>query len=60
MHLHDHKLCSAHACGALPLVGGCTGSYNNVGGVTAGQAPRNSSNVGVEILVMINNAIIRN
>ena len=36
-----------HACGALRLVGGCTRRQNNVGGVTAGQAPHNSSNVGV-------------
>ena len=28
-------------------VGGCTWRHNNVGGVTAGQAPHNSSNVGV-------------
>ena len=36
-----------HACGALRLVGGCIRRHNNVGGVTAGQAPHNSSNVGV-------------
>ena len=36
-----------HACGAFRLVGGCTRRHNNVGGVTAGQAPHNSSNVGV-------------
>ena len=36
-----------HACGALRLVSGCTRRQNNVGGVTAGQAPHNSSNVGV-------------
>ena len=35
-----------HACGALRLVGGCTWHHNNVGGVTAGQSPHNSSNVG--------------
>ena len=29
------------------MVGGCTWRHNNVGGVTAGQAPYNSSNVGV-------------
>ena len=50
MHLHAHKLCGAHElCGALRLVGGCTWRHNNVGGVTAGQAPHNSSNVGVVI-----------
>ena len=38
---------AVHACGALRLVGGCTRHHNNVGGVTAGQAPHNSSNVGV-------------
>ena len=38
---------AVHACGALRLVGGCTRCHNNVGGVTAGQAPHNSSNVGV-------------
>ena len=38
---------AVHACGALRLVGGCTRRQNNVGGVTAGQAPHNSSNVGV-------------
>ena len=38
---------AVHACGALRLVGGCTRRYNNVGGVTAGQAPHNSTNVGV-------------
>ena len=36
-----------HACGSLRLVGGCTWRHNNVGGVTAGQVPHNSSNVGV-------------
>ena len=38
---------AVHACGALRLVVGCTWRHNNVGGVTAGQAPHNSSNVGV-------------
>ena len=38
---------AVHACGALRLVGGCIRRHNNVGGVTAGQAPHNSSNVGV-------------
>ena len=38
---------AVHACGALRLVGGCTRRHKNVGGVTAGQAPHNSSNVGV-------------
>ena len=38
---------AVHACGALRLVGGCTWCYNNVGGVTADQAPHNSNNVGV-------------
>ena len=38
---------AVHACGALRLVGGCTLRYNNVRGVTAGQAPHNSNNVGV-------------
>ena len=38
---------AVHACEALQLVGGCTRRQNNVGGVTAGQAPHNSSNVGV-------------
>ena len=38
---------AVHACGALRLVGGCTWRHNNVGGVTAGQVPHNSSNVGV-------------
>ena len=33
---------AAQTCGALRLVGGCTWRYNNVGGVTAGQAPHNS------------------
>ena len=32
---------AVHACGALRLVGGCTRRHNNVGGVTAGQAPHN-------------------
>ena len=41
------RLRAVHTCGALRLVGGCTWRYNNVGGVTAGQAPHNSSNVGV-------------
>ena len=30
----------------LNMYGGCTRRHNNVGGVTAGQAPHNSSNVG--------------
>ena len=38
---------AVHACGALRLVGGCTWRHKNVGGVTAGQVPNNSSNVGV-------------
>ena len=38
---------AVHAYGALRLVGGCTRRHKNVGGVTAGQAPHNSSNVGV-------------
>ena len=48
MHVHAHKLHprAVHACGALRLVGGCTRRHNNVGGVTAGQVPHNSSNVG--------------
>ena len=37
---------AVHVCVALRLVGGCTRRYNNVGGVNAGQAPHNSSNVG--------------
>ena len=38
---------AVHASEALRLVGGYTRRHNNVGGVTAGQAPHNSSNVGV-------------
>ena len=38
---------AVHACGALRLVDGCTRRHNNEGDVTAGQAPHNSSNVGV-------------
>ena len=38
---------AVHACGSLRLVGECIRRHNNVGGVTAGQAPHNSRNVGV-------------
>ena len=38
---------AVHACGVLRLVGDLAWCYNNVGGVTAGQAPHNSSNVEV-------------
>ena len=45
MHLHAHKVCGAHelCTRAKP----CDLSAGAHGGVTAGQAPPNSSNVGV-------------
>ena len=52
MNLHAHKLCSAHElCTRAEPCDWSAGAhglrYNNVGGVTADQAPHNSSNVGV-------------
>ena len=51
MHLHAHKLCGAHELWtrAEPCdwSADAQGFTTMLGGVTAGQAPHNSSNVGV-------------
>ena len=55
-----HMRCSraVNACGALRLVGGCTWRHNNVGGVTAGQAAHNSSDVVLSLRDRLDTTIV--